>query len=410
MKSSAQILPLTETVAPADEAAVAALVQNACRRHTAVYPIGGGTSLDYGLRPTRPGIGLSSAGLNRLIDYPAADMTITVEAGFTIAELQRRLMAQRQWLPIDVAQPDKATVGGVVAANAYGPRRYAYGTVRDYLLGIRAVDGRGEAFAGGGRVVKNVAGYNIPRLLAGSQGRLGVITQVTFMVRPAPRASAIVFCDVADFEMAECLLAALGRSRTFPVAVELLAGRPRAGCPLPPPSVAGVARLLVGFDGNEAEVEWMVRQLSGEWRAVGATQITSVSGPTVEVIWRWIGESAANLQIDVLPSAVVRIVESLVEHDPDASIQAHAANGVLLVKTSLGNAKGRDFATAVRETLRPLAVAAGGNLVVLSSPPEATLDADDIWGPPGDGFAAMRAIQEQFDPEGIMNPGRFATE
>ncbi len=224
-------LPLSETVAPADEEAVAAVLRKAWRAKTAVYTIGGGTNLAYGLRASRRGVGLSTAALDRVLDYLAGDLTITVEAGLTIAELSRRLASQNQWLPIDVPRAERATIGGVVAANTSGPRRYAYGTIRDYLLGLRAVDGRGTVFAGGGRVVKNAAGYNIPRLLAGSLGTLGVITEVTLMVRPLPKCSALLLCDAADFETAECLLVALNRSRTFPVAVELLAGRCRPGCP-----------------------------------------------------------------------------------------------------------------------------------------------------------------------------------
>ena len=134
---------ITETIAPADQAAVAEAVRSAAGKGLAVYPVGGGTMLDFGVKPTRPGIALSLAKLNRVIDYPAADLTITVEAGMTLAELAKCLAAQRQRLPIDVPQPDRATVGGAVAVNAAGPRRYAYGTMRDYVLGLTAVDGAG---------------------------------------------------------------------------------------------------------------------------------------------------------------------------------------------------------------------------------------------------------------------------
>ena len=159
-----------------------------------------------------PGIGLSTAKLNRVIDYPADDMTVTVEAGITISELNKLLAEKRQWLPVDVAFPDRATVGGAIATNAAGPRRYAYGTMRDYLLGFTAVDGTGTIFSGGGRVVKNAAGYNMCRLMAGSRGTLGIITQATLMVRPLPEAAALLACEVPDFDLAEKLLASLVRS------------------------------------------------------------------------------------------------------------------------------------------------------------------------------------------------------
>ena len=197
-----------------------------------------------------------------MIDYPAADLTITVEAGMTIAELAKCLAAQRQRLPVDVPQPDRATVGGAVAVNAAGPRRYAYGTMRDYVLGFTAVDGTGTMFSGGGRVVKNAAGYNMCRLMAGSLGTLGVITQVTLMVRPLPEASVLLVCDVPDFEVAEKLLAGLVRSPARPVAIELLAGRQREDDLVLGPVLEGnVGRLYVGFEGPAAEVDWMVEQL-----------------------------------------------------------------------------------------------------------------------------------------------------
>ena len=107
-----------------------------------------------------PGLALSLARLNRVVDYPARDLTITVEAGITLAELDALLVTEGQWLPIEVPQPPRATLGGVVATAWSGPRRYGWGQVRDYVIGISAVDGRGLPFKGGGRVVKNVAGYD----------------------------------------------------------------------------------------------------------------------------------------------------------------------------------------------------------------------------------------------------------
>ncbi|HEY2147298.1 MAG TPA: FAD-binding oxidoreductase, partial [Pirellulales bacterium] len=149
---------MTETITPADQAELAAAVRAAFEAGTPVYPVGGGTSLNYGLPRARPGIELSLAKLNRVIDYPARDMTITVEAGITIAALAATLAAERQRLPIDAPNADRATLGGVIATNWSGPLRYGHGTIRDYVIGISAVDGRGVPFKGGGRVVKNVAG------------------------------------------------------------------------------------------------------------------------------------------------------------------------------------------------------------------------------------------------------------
>jgi glycolate oxidase FAD binding subunit len=408
---------ITETLAPADQAAVADAVRNASGKGMAVYPIGGGTMFDYGAKPTRPGVGLSLANLNRVIDYPAADMTITVEAGMTIAELAKRLAAQRQRLPVDISQPDRATVGGVVAVNAAGPRRYAYGTMRDYLLGFTAVDGSGTTFSGGGRVVKNAAGYNMCRLMAGSLGTLGVVAQATLLVRPLPETSAFLVCDVPDFHVAERLLAGLvaqGDSPIFadakigtvpssarPAAIEFVAGRPAENDLVLGPVLAGnVGRLYVGFEGAVADVDWMVEQLRGQWVAAGATAPMVVPATRAEQLWRWLTDFTANVQINVLPSAVIEAVGRMLEIAPDGAVQADAGDG--MIRVQLGS-----DGQGLLAQLRAAAMTCGGKMIVLKHPDGVALTAADVWGPPGPDIRVMQGIKERFDPGNILNPGRF---
>src|SRR5688572_14394502 len=206
---SAAILPIKSTLTPAGQYDLAAAVRAAFETGTPVYPIGGGTSLDFGLPGKGEGTGLSLAGMNRVVDYPARDMTVTVEAGVTMKSLAELLATERQRLPVDVPQAERATIGGVVATNWNGPRRYGEGSLRDFVIGISAVDGRGLPFKGGGRVVKNVAGYDFCKLLTGSLGTLGVITQVTLRLKPIPEQSALMACSLPDVPSAERLLAAL---------------------------------------------------------------------------------------------------------------------------------------------------------------------------------------------------------
>ncbi len=217
-------LPLSETFVPATQAELAECVARGFASSTPMYPLGGGTSLSTGLVSRRNGWGISPSQLTRVVDYPARDMTITVEAGITIAELAKVLAEQGQRLPIDVPRIAEATLGGVIATATSGPRRYGHGTIRDFVIGIHAVDGRGVPFKGGGRVVKNVAGYDFCKLLTGSHGALGVITQATLKLRPLAIATAMVVCDIDTWERAETLLAALVQSQTTPTAIELLAG------------------------------------------------------------------------------------------------------------------------------------------------------------------------------------------
>ena len=174
---------------PASVAELSDIVRRCAANGDAIYPVGGGTMLGWGLPPTKPGLAIDLRGLDQVIDYPARDMTITVQAGISIARLQEILRAERQQLPVDVPLPDRATIGGAIATNASGPRRFGYGTLRDYVIGISVVNDRGEEVKAGGRVVKNVAGYDLMKLYTGSFGTLGIITQVTLKVKPLAEAT-----------------------------------------------------------------------------------------------------------------------------------------------------------------------------------------------------------------------------
>src|SRR5205807_9828714 len=145
---------------------------------------------------------LDLRALNQVIDYPARDMTITVQAGITVAKLQEILAAENQQLPVDVPLPEQATLGGAIAVNASGPRRYGYGTLRDYVIGISFVNDEGQEVKAGGRVVKNVAGYDLCKLHIGALGTLGIITQVTLKLKPVPedQGAVAVGCEAAALE------------------------------------------------------------------------------------------------------------------------------------------------------------------------------------------------------------------
>src|SRR5262249_3651798 len=140
------------------------LIRRAAANDHAIYPLGGQTMLDFGLPPARPGLGVDLSHLNQVIDYPARDMTITVQAGITLARLQELLRGENQRLAIDVPRADQPTLGGAVATNTSGSRRYGCGTLRDYVIGISVVNDQGQEVKAGGRVVKNVAGYDMGKL------------------------------------------------------------------------------------------------------------------------------------------------------------------------------------------------------------------------------------------------------
>lgn len=324
-------LPLLDTLTPADQNETAGVVRTAFAEKTPIYPLGGGTMLDRGACPQRPGLGISLAKLCNIVDYPADDMTITVQAGVTFERLAATLAENRQRLPVDVPLAARATIGGLLAVGHSGPRRFAYGTLRDYVLGLEAIDGQGNRFTAGGRVVKNAAGLNVHRLMVGALGTLGLITQVTLMVRPQPECSGFLLCDLPDWQQAEQLLAALVHSSTLPAAIELLAGANLEKGPLGQAGPGAVARLLVGFEGTEAEVHWMLDRLAAEWSAAGTAQARTISPVDAPALWQWLCDLPAEIELAVLPSRTTVAVCRLLEILPGAAVEAHAGNGIIRV-------------------------------------------------------------------------------
>ncbi|HVU87993.1 MAG TPA: FAD-binding oxidoreductase [Pirellulales bacterium] len=403
-------LPLTETLVPVTQEELAAVVARASASATPIYPMGGGTALVFGMPARKPGFGLATTGLARVIDYPARDMTITVEAGITIEALSKELAAHGQRLPIDVPQPSQATLGGVVATAASGPRRFGHGAIRDFVIGISAVDGRGVAFKAGGRVVKNVAGYDFCKLLTGSRGALAVITQVTLKLRPVAEATAFVVCDIAEFDQAEPLLAGLGASRTTPMAVELLAGPAWEHDPaLGHVSSPIRARLAVGFEGTAAEVKWQTEQLLREWKEHGARGPRVVEGAATEGLWSRLAEfpAAGNpalvVKATMRSSAVATFMQTAAALAANCSLQAHAASGIVYVQFPEFTAA--DALNVLVRGLQPAAVKADGHATVYSCAAGIELTHQAVWGPIGADAALMTALKKQFDPQDLLNPG-----
>lgn len=412
MTTAGQTLPLTEIISPEDQAELAQVVRRAYDAGTPIYPIGGGTSLACGLPAKRPGWGVSLAKLCHVVDYPSRDMTITVEAGITMAALAALLAGERQRLPIDAPQAAVATLGGVVATNFSGPRRYGLGTVRDYVIGIRAVDGRGTPFKGGGRVVKNVAGYDFCKLLTGSLGTLGIITELALKVKPQAEASAFLACDLSDLGQAETLLAALVHSRATPTAIELLAGPAwQDGGELAALAPGAAARLVVGLEGTAVEVGWMLDELSREWQSQGVAAFQTTPSERADHVWNRLTDFAVDddsplvVKFNVRPSAVTSVLALLLEIDPHSSIQAHAGNGIVVARFSRFSAA--DTSRVLIGRLQPAAAAAGGNVVIWCCPQAGELTRQAVWGATRGETALMRAVKQQFDPRGLLNPGRY---
>ncbi len=401
-----------DAVTPANQADVAEAVRTAYEAGHAIYPLGGGTALDYGNPPSLPGHTLNLTSLSKIVDYTPRDMTILVEAGVRMADLAATLAAEGQHLPIDVPRADEATIGGVVATNWNGPRRYGHGTVRDYIIGIHAVDGRGVAFKGGGRVVKNVAGYDFCKLLTGSLGTLGVITQLAFKVKPLPECSAAIVADCRDLKITENALGRLVNLEAPPVAINLLVGTTWATAT----ENAICNRLVVRVEGTGDEVFWLVQRVQNELQAAGGSEVRRLDDGEAGALWdrqvafsdRGAGPADDNspfvVQIAVPPSAVTSMIAGLTALDANCATQAHAASGIIVARFSKFTQP--DLSAVLVGKLRPAAMQLGGSLVVARSKLEG-LTPHLLWGGRTDAIVLLERIKQKFDPKNILNPGRY---
>lgn len=420
----------TNNLTPASQADVAEAVRAAYSSAEGLCPVGGGTALTFGgTLPTTPRQ-LVLTGLNRIVDYTPRDMTILVEAGVRMADLAATLASEGQQLPIDIPRASEATIGGVVATNWCGPRRYGHGTIRDYVIGIHAVDGRGVAFKGGGRVVKNVAGYDFCKLLTGSLGTLGIITQLALKVKPQPECVTTVVAECADLNVAETALQRLALLEAPPAAIDLLigdawndaTGGPPAARPQPhaatirTPQSAIRNYLAVRIEGTEVETRWLADLTQAECAAAGASSSFVLSSNDATKLWsrqvefsdRGVGDgndaSPMVLQIIVPPSSVVEMISKVLVADPACTIQAHAASGVILARFK--DFSHSDLTMSLAGKLRPAAVRLGGSAIVVRS----SLDGITphlAWGGRNDAVVLLERIKQKFDPKNILNPGRY---
>ncbi|MEX2093732.1 MAG: FAD-binding oxidoreductase [Pirellulales bacterium] len=404
-----------EVLSPTDESDVAEAIRSAHDARQPIFPAGGRTSLDFGGIIPPAGQQLDLTALSRVVDYTPRDMTIVVEAGIRMADLTATLAAEQQQLPIDVPRAAEATLGGVTATNWTGPRRLGHGTMRDYVIGIHAVDGRGVAFKGGGRVVKNVAGYDFCKLLTGSFGTLGVITQLALKVKPLSERSATVVATCHELAVAEAILERLVNLTATPTTIDLLVGSAWHQEALPG-NDNRAATLVVRIEGTDDEVKWMAEHTQYEFWQGGASGAQLLSDSDADRLWSHQVEFADRgattkhdevslvLKIAVPPSAVTATIADLRSHDPACTIQAHAASGIIIAR--FANFAATEVSSVLVGKLRPAAVARGGSLVVLASKLEG-LTPHIIWAGRTDATVLMERIKRQFDPQNILNPGRF---
>lgn len=414
-------------VFPADDAQIAAVLRLADEHQASVFPRGSGSYVALGNTPSQVDVILSLQRLQSQLAYEPADMTTTVQAGLRLADLQAVLNPHGQFLALDPPAASTTTVGGMIATNRSGPRRLLYGTARDLLLGTAVVTVDGKRTKAGGRVVKNVTGYDLNKLYIGSLGTLGVIVELTFKLHPTPPGEHTIGIGFTHHEDMLPLLQTIMQlplrlnSLTLLNAAAAISLAAHADFPVPETPYLLLTRV-------EGTPEVMRRQ---EQRLVEALAHLALAGTTTthswpdEIplrIWRGIEELPLTLHTAAPPSVLSKV--SLLAsdlpvffHDMQTlstrlsttwPIFAHAANGIAYVSFTPGEASS-DSTTTMLETIQALDACVTrlhGHRVIEQAPVEVKRHCD-VWGTPGDNFALMQAIKSSFDPHHRLNPGRF---
>jgi glycolate oxidase FAD binding subunit len=318
-----------------------------------------------------PDVVIGTAGMDRIVEHAAGDLVVTAEAGVPLDALQDHVSQAGQWLALDPPEPN-ATVGGMVAAAASGPHRLRYGTPRDLLIGVTVVLPDGTVAHSGGKVVKNVAGYDLGKLFTGSFGTLGVIAQCTFRLHPRPVATRVVTSQPDDPAEA---VRRLGPTGAVPSAVE--------------------------WDGTSLVI--VIESIEAGAEAQATAVVKAVGGDIADVLPDGLGErpwttGGVGLKVTHRLGSTSETLTAIAAQLPDARIRAHLGSGVVWVGTD-------DSDLTTLEPLRHQVSQHDGAVVVIEAPDDAKCDID-VWGPVR-GLEIMRRIKEQFDPDRRMSPGRF---
>lgn len=370
------------------------IVRMAERAGVALIPHGGGTLLQTGYPPAaeRPFLLLDTRKLNRILDHQPDDLTVTCEPGVTLAALQEALAVRRQCLALDAPLPDRTTLGGLVSANASGFDRPAYGTPRDLLIGLRAVMAGGVVVKGGGKVVKNVAGYDVCKLFTGAWGTLGILTELTFKIRTLPEASRMCAWEAPDLATAARIGLSLHHHRLAGTA--FLATNELNGAP----------NLVVGMQGISQRIDWQTAEYARLAAESGLRSAPRALSPEEIDAWRnrqarQESDTPVAVRIACLPGEVADLLHRL-RTLPETAMTAHGATGI--VAMAAHSPTGISAAT-----LLPL-LPAGAHLTWVRLDPNVP-DAAGIerWGTAGGTLILHRRLKESLDPAGTFSPGRF---
>lgn len=385
-----------------------------------VTPRGAGTQVGLGMPPSGCDLVVSTERLNQIIEYAPANLTVTAQAGMGLGALQAKLGEGHQYLPLDPPYADRATLGGIAAANASGPLRLGYGSARDLVIGTRAATTAGKVVRSGGRVVKNVAGYDLNKLYIGSLGTLVLLVELGFKVTPRPEAQTTVIGCFRSLDQVHAAASVIVRSPLLPSALEVInapAARRLDQPGLPDPREGYV---LVGL--GEAPGAALRRQrddLIRIFREAGADEV----GPIDDSPRFWLRLADSAVQFDVIgairaklavPISAVAEAIRLAEAAGGALggrpyVVGRAGTGVLMaawspIEPALNGRAG--LVAAGLQALRGQVRALGGSLVIETCP-RSLKDQLNVWGEIGPSLGMMQRLKRALDPNATMNPGRF---
>jgi glycolate oxidase FAD binding subunit len=377
---------------PSDETELAAALRWGDATGLGVVPRGGGTKAGWGNPPVRAELILSTARLNRVIEYAWADLTVSVEAGCTIQNLQSVLAEHGQRVAVDPLWPERATVGGILSTNDSGSLRIRYGALRDLIIGVTIALPDGTLASSGGKVVKNVAGYDLPKLATGALGTLGVITRANFRLHPLPRNIRSFTFAARDLGEASRVVLAVQDSWLTPTGLQA-----RFSAETPP-------TVDVRFEGTDAGLTAQTVALRKLAHPATETVTSDAVWQAREELWSST-EPAAIAKFSVLPASIAETCARIRHLTDSLGVQWRA----VVQGTGLGwlrlEASSAPAIHQVLSTLRSELELAGGSLAVLHRP--VAMPTIDAWGSGGDAFPLMLSVKQQFDRRGTLNPGRF---
>ena len=400
-------------VFPAAKEDIAAVLALAGEEGLPVTPWGGGTKLGIGAPPGRLGLVLALKRMTRLVEHEPGDLTATAEAGIGFGALQSELGKRGQWLSLDPPSADRATLGGVLASNSSGPRRHLYGTARDVLIGLTVITADGAIVRGGGKVVKNVAGYDLPKLYVGSFGTLGIIADATVKLRPRPDVDRLIVARFAHLKDAGEGVRAIMASDLVPAALDIVDGESLRAIG----AGDGRAALLIGVDGIADQVAWQCGEVRRLLAPLGLGETRELDGAARDETWRALGELgqrafgdvAAVMRWGVLPTQVPDVLEQggaiAQRNGLRAALAAHAGVGIACAVLS-GDGAQTNAMLATLNDWRAMVLGSGGH-ALLEWAPLAIKEQVAVWDVPGPSVRIMKRIKEQLDPRGILTPGRF---